>query len=39
MKQLLSIFTVLFAVMILSGSSAAQQWSNEQKDVWAGVEK
>lgn len=39
MKKLLSIFTVLFAVIILSGNSAAQQWSNEQKDVWAGVQK
>ena len=39
MKQLLSIIAVLFTVIILSGSSAAQQWSNEQKDVWAGVEK
>lgn len=39
MKKLLSIFTALFVVMLLSGISFAQQWTNEQKDVWAGVEK
>ena len=39
MKQLLSIIAVLFAVIILSGTGAAQQWSNEQREVWAGVEK
>ncbi len=39
MKKLVSILTVLFAVIILSGTSAAQQWSPEQKDVWAGVEE
>jgi len=39
MKKLLSIFAALFAVIILGGSTSAQQWSAEQKDVWAGVEK
>lgn len=39
MKKLLSIFPVLFAVIILSGNGTAQKWSPEQKDVWAGVEK
>jgi len=39
MKQLLSIIAVLFAVIFLSGSSFAQEWTKEQKDVWAGVEK
>ncbi|MGE5797700.1 MAG: YybH family protein [Ignavibacteria bacterium] len=38
MKQLLSMFTVLFAVIILSGSSIAQEWSAEQQDVWKGVQ-
>lgn len=39
MKQLLSTITVLYAVIIISGYSFAQQWSSEQKDVWTGVEK
>jgi ketosteroid isomerase-like protein len=39
MKKLLSILTVLFAVIFLSANSFAQQWSDTQKDVWAGVEK
>lgn len=39
MKKSLSIFTALFVVLILSGSTAAQQWSPEQKEVWAGVEE
>ncbi|MEO8399915.1 MAG: DUF4440 domain-containing protein [Ignavibacteriaceae bacterium] len=39
MKKLVSIFAVIFAVILLSGSSIAQQWSSEQKEVWTGVEK
>lgn len=39
MKQLLSILTLLSALILLSGSSLAQEWSGEQKEVWAGVEK
>jgi len=39
MKKLLSIFTVLIAVIILSAYAQAQQWTAEQKEVWAGVER
>ena len=39
MKSFLSIFAVLFTAIILSSSSFAQQWSSEQKSVWAGVEE
>ena len=39
MKNLLSIITVLFVIILLSGNAFAQQWSAEQKEVWAGVEK
>jgi len=39
MKNLLSTITILFVVMLLSGNIFAQQWSAEQKEVWAGVEK
>jgi hypothetical protein len=39
MKNLISIFTILFVVIILSGNIFAQQWTAEQQDVWAGVEK
>lgn len=39
MKKLLSVFTALFVVMLLSGISFAQQWTDAQKDVWTGVEK
>ena len=39
MKNLISTITILFVVMLLSGNSFAQQWSDAQKDVWAGVEK
>jgi hypothetical protein len=35
MKRLFSFFAVLFAVILLSGNSFAQQWTSEQKDVWA----
>ena len=34
MKKLLSFFAVLFAVLILSSNSFAQQWTSEQKEVW-----
>jgi ketosteroid isomerase-like protein len=39
MKKLLSGFTILFVVVLLSANSFAQQWSDAQKDVLAGVEK
>ena len=39
MKNLLSAITILFVVVLLSGNTFAQQWSAEQKEVWAGVEK
>jgi len=40
MLQTTKIFAiVLFAVLFLSGKNYAQQWSAEQKEVWAGVEK
>jgi ketosteroid isomerase-like protein len=39
MKKLLSVFTILLVVILLSGISFAQQWSDAQKDVWTGVEK
>jgi len=39
MKNLFSFITILFVVVILSANSFAQQWTSEQKDVWAGVEK
>jgi len=39
MKNLISTITILFVVMILSENIFAQQWSAEQQDVWAGVEK
>jgi len=40
MKWLSQIFTTLFVVFLLfSESSFAQEWSKEQKEVWAGVEK
>lgn len=39
MKKLLSVFTVFFTVILLSGNSSAQQWTDAQKEVWAGVEK
>jgi len=39
MKKVLSLFVVSFAVIVFSGNSFAQQWTSEQKDVWAGVQK
>jgi ketosteroid isomerase-like protein len=36
MKKLLSILTISFVVVLLSGKCFAQQWTSEQKDVWAG---
>lgn len=39
MKKLTQIFFAMFVLLLLSGSSFAQQWSDAQKDVWAGVEK
>lgn len=39
MKKLTQLYFALFVFLLLSGSSFAQQWSDAQKDVWAGVEK
>lgn len=39
MKKLVQVFTISFVVILLSANSFAQQWSDAQKDVWAGVEK
>lgn len=38
MKRLIGLSTVVF-VLVLVSNIQAQQWSPEQKDVWAGVEK
>jgi len=34
--KLLSVFTILFVVILLPANSFAQQWTSEQRDVWAG---
>ena len=39
MKNLFSAITILFVVVVLSTNNYAQQWSDAQKEVWAGVEK
>jgi len=39
MKKHFLIFTILFGVIILAGNISAQEWTAEQKEVWAGVEK
>jgi ketosteroid isomerase-like protein len=39
MKNLFSAITILFVVIVLSANNYAQQWSDAQKEVWAGVEK
>lgn len=39
MKKLLSIFAVIITVIVISDNAIAQQWSSEQKSVWAGVEE
>ena len=39
MKKSFLMFTITFIVMLISGNTFAQQWSAEQKEVWAGVEK
>lgn len=36
MVKLLSVFAILFVVILLPANSFAQQWTSEQKDVWAG---
>ena len=36
MNKLLSVFTVSFVAIVLTGNSFAQQWTSEQKDVLAG---
>ena len=38
MKKLVSTFTLILVVILSYGNTFAQQWSSEQKDVWAGVE-
>jgi len=38
MKQLIGL-SVFFFVMLFAFNIQAQQWSPEQKDVWAGVQK
>ena len=39
MKQLLScFFSVLFLFLFITNFATAQQWTDEQKDVWKGVE-
>ena len=37
-KLIVSTFSFLFLFLFLSSFTAAQQWSDEQKAVWAGVE-
>jgi ketosteroid isomerase-like protein len=39
MKRFVQTMVLILTGIIFSGNSFAQQWSNEQKDVWAGVEK
>jgi ketosteroid isomerase-like protein len=39
LKNLFSAITILFVVVVLSTNNYAQQWSDAQKEVWAGVEK
>jgi ketosteroid isomerase-like protein len=39
MKKSVLSLSVLLVLLLLSGSSFAQQWSDAQKDVWAGVQK
>lgn len=40
MKQKTKIFLIILVAFLLQGGKGmAQQWSPEQKDVWAGVEK
>ena len=38
MKNLINLLTLIL-VMFITTNALAQQWSPEQKDVWAGVEK
>jgi ketosteroid isomerase-like protein len=39
MKKLTGIFFVMFVLFVLTNITSAQQWSDSQKEVWAGVEK
>lgn len=39
MKHLTSFYIVLFLSILISNNNYAQQWTEDQKDVWAGVEK
>lgn len=39
MKKITLLLFGMFVLLLLSGSSFAQQWTDGQKDVWAGVQK
>lgn len=39
MKKSIFVLALFFTVLLLTANSLAQQWTAEQKDVWAGVEK
>lgn len=39
MKRSLSMFILFFSIILFSQISNAQQWSPEQKSVWAGIEE
>jgi ketosteroid isomerase-like protein len=39
MKKITQLVVVMFVMLLLSGISYTQQWSDAQKEVWAGVEK
>ena len=39
MKKLILVSALILSAILLTGNNFAQQWSSEQKDVWAGVEK
>ncbi len=39
MKKLALSLFAMFVLLLLSSNSFAQQWSDAQKDVWAGVQK
>jgi hypothetical protein len=39
MKQIVSVFSFVFLfLMLIANFTSAQQWTDEQKDVWKGVE-
>ena len=39
MKNLVLTVIAVFVLLVLSNTSFAQEWSDAQKDVWAGVQK